>query len=96
MGLFDASVTLSRALLPPTLGDDAALLCCKQAVEAMPGAGSITVRWQDHMPGELAAVTILESDNGIKLDDGARSRLAILVTAEIRKALYPPLRSVGD
>ena len=94
MALFDAVIELNKQFVPPGIEPALALLKVREAIVAMPGAGRISVDWYDGLSHGAARVRVLQADGPFRLDEAACLRIAALVEAKLRPALFPALAPV--
>jgi hypothetical protein len=92
MALFDANIDLTEHAIPPGLPPVIAMERVRTAVQAMAGAGAVAVTWCAGHPRGQPWVEVRRRDvGGLRWSDEAGERLATLVRAEVRRALFPSL-----
>ncbi len=89
MALFDVEVVLSPADVPPGLDGGEAVRKVELACGALVGLGKATVSYARSQDHALMGVTVRAGDNRIRLSEDAAERLAVIVRAAVRRALFP-------
>ena len=85
MPLFDVSIDLSPATVPPGLPPAVAVERVREAVRAIPGAGWVFVQ----EPANRLLLRVTRAGSCWRLEGPLASRVAAEVRAEVRRALFP-------
>ena len=91
MALFDALIYLDGRSLPPGLEPSLAVSKALAAIQMMPGAGRISVEWDDEPAPGRRRVCVRQANCLFTLDEAACLRIAALIEIELRRALFPML-----
>ncbi len=84
---FDACLDLTVRMLPGGVAPDAAVGRVRTAVEALPGAGWVSVEWCGDTPGESRWLRVFPAGRGGEQHDGAWAELRERIAAAARQAL---------
>jgi hypothetical protein len=84
---FDASIDLPAAIVPPEMPPGEAVSRVRRAVEALPGAGCVSVDWSGLVPPGLPWLCLFEPGKQVAVTGGAWGSLAGDIQSAAQRAL---------
>ena len=95
MALFDVDIVLSPHEIPSGLDSAEVIERIRTVCRAFVGLGRANVSIGLASDNSHPGITVRDGDELTRLSEGARVRLAALVRAAVRRALFPPLGIAG-
>ena len=91
---FDASVDLTEHNVPPGMPPAIAVERAREALEALTGAGWVSVEWCGGAPAEASWARAYQRGSAEPLPDPVRNAVLALLKLTVRKALFPGVAAI--
>ena len=91
---FDASVDLTEQNIPPGMPPAIAVERAREALEALTGAGWVSVKWCGRAPAEASWTRVYNWGSAEPLPDPVCNAVLALLKLTVRKAMFPGLAAI--